>query len=540
MSVNPLQAKLKQQAIALFQSGKIQQAKEACLELCNKESSDPQVWYLLSTINGSLKLYEDAEQCAQRAVDLAPNYLAAHINLALSKLNQENIEAAKLGFENILSHQPDNAQVNYYKGLCYEKEAGQDQKAISYFEKALSHSAQSPKDWVLSLINAYERIGAIDESRLLVIQHLTANPNDSEVGLIKARNQANDGDLEGASGSLKTLLNNVKAQTIERARLLNQYGIVLDKLGECEQAFAAFTECQQIEKNDKPQFDGRRIFDKIISNTAAATTENTTLWQQNLHDDDLPVPVFLVGFPRSGTTLLERIISTHPDIFPSSEENIVPRVIDKLNEISSNRLVYPRNLNDVTKGQITQLRQEYWNQVHKRCRAIPEGQLFLDKAPLNLIELCFINRIFPEAKIIMVLRDPRDVCLSCFMQQFAGNDAMANFYDLDTTAKFYDATMRLYSHYKESLNLNVHTVRYEDVVADIETELRKLLDFVGLEWDEKVLSYSQNRKYKIKTPSYHDTCKPLFTSAIERWRRYDEHITPLLPMLQSHIDWYKY
>ena len=535
-----LQLELKDKAVALFKNGQLDLAKESCLQYCNTDSSDPQVWCLLSAIYGAMNCNHDAEECAQRAIELAPGYLTAHTNLALAKLNLEKFDAAKQGIQKILRTHPKNWQANYYMGLCLEKESGQDERAISYFEIAQQSIPDAHRPLSVSLINAYERIGEINKSQQVVDKYLTKYPDDPEIGLIKARNTANDGNYRAAKDRLSSLLDNEHLTTSERSRLLNQYGLTLDKLGEYKDAYQAFKQCQQIERKNNPEYDGNRIYEKIKHNQAATSIENTSKWSPQISGDEHPAPMFIIGFPRSGTTLLERIVSAHPEITPSSEENLIPRVIDKLNLLSNNRTPYPFNLNDITDDQIIILRHEYWQQVEKRCGKIPETGLFLDKLPLNIIELCFINRIFPEAKILLAIRDPRDVCLSCFMQQFKPNHAMANFYSLEDAARFYDSTMSLFVHYEGTLNLDTHTVRYEDIVSDLETQARDLLDFLELEWDENVLNYSQNRKYKITTPSYHDTCKPIFTSAVERWRNYEKHIAPLMPHLRSHVTRYEY
>jgi tetratricopeptide (TPR) repeat protein len=528
------------QAESLLRAGRLQEARKICQSFCKTESSSPQAWCLLSVINGALRLYSDAAQCAQRAIDIAPNYVMAHFNLALSQFNLNNIFAAIQGFQELLNIQPANWQACFYLGMCYEKLAGQDDTVITYYEQALNHIDPPPRDLVVRLINAYERVGSVRKSHLLVDDYLSKHPNDPAVGVIKARNETNDGHLEEARIYLENILNSDDVGKKERARALNQYGLLLDKLGEYKSAYLAFRDCQNIEAEINPQYSGDVIFEKIKNNREATSPDDISSWVQYPYNDELSAPIFIVGFPRSGTTLLERVISAHPDVIPSSEENIIPSVIDRLNEITPPGKNYPFNLKDLTESQVALLRKEYWDQVVGRCGVIHKGKLFIDKLPLNIIELCFINRIFPEALILVAIRDPRDVCLSCFMQHFGANHAMANFYNLDNSARFYNATMGLFEHYEKALTLNIYTIKYEDVILDIEQQARNLLSFLQLDWNDQVLSFYKNRKYKISTPSYHDTCKPIFSSAIGRWIKYEEFMNPVMTYLEPYIEKYGY
>lgn len=531
---------IKEQAVSLYKAGKLQQAKDSCLSICKVEPNDAEVWHLLCTINGALGLYEDAETCGLRAISLNPEYYEAYLNTARTQLYQEKFDAALDGFQKVVKNNPENGVARYFMGECYRLQPGQANKAISSYELALRLLPQPPKDLLVNLAYLYERMGETAKARQSLERILFNTPGDPMAGLRMAILEMNDGDLDTARTRLEALLRNASSiPTTELAPILCRLGMVLDRLGEYDKAYNFFNECQQTTAKHEPQYQGDSWHDRINHCRNAAAPGNITTWN-HFSADTLPAPVFLVGFPRSGTSLTTRILSSHPDVITSDEEGIVQLTIDKLNTISDNKQGYPYNLNELTVSQVVDLRHKYWDLAQKICGALPGQKLFVDKLPLNIIDLPLIYRVFPEARIILLLRDPRDVCLSCFMQYFKANDAMANFYDLKSAARFYDATMNLWHHYEEVFELNLYKLRYEDLVSDIENQTKDLLEFIGLDWDKRILNYYQNKKYTTSTPSYHDTCKPVYSRAIGRWRHYKEHMQTALPFLHSHIENFGY
>ena len=249
-------------------------------------------------------------------------------------------------------------------------------------------------------------------------------------------------------------------------------------------------------------------------------------------------PTFLIGFARSGTTLLDQILSSHPDI----------RVVPELAPISLIRSQfgidltnYKTRVQHMTIREVSNIRSAYFDMVEAQI-GNTEGKMIIDKLPMNTVELGFINRIFPDAKLIFALRHPYDVVLSSFMQHFELNDAMLQFTNLEDSAIFYDRVMTLYKQYKNTLDLKLTTVRYENIVSDLETEIRHLLDFLGLEWDDSLLDYRQtalSRGY-ISTPSYSAVSEDIYQHARYRWKRYRDHMQYIIPVLEPWSRYFGY
>jgi hypothetical protein len=235
-------------------------------------------------------------------------------------------------------------------------------------------------------------------------------------------------------------------------------------------------------------------------------------------------PVFLVGFPRSGTTLLDTLLMGHSGVHVLEEEPILQRVGEALGDFE--------RLPALEQEEIERLRALYFAELDA-FDPDANGKTVIDKLPLNILGAPLIHRLFPEAKLILALRHPCDVVLSCFMQNFDLNDAMANFLDIGDAARLYDLVMTFWTRARALLPLDVHEVRYEALVEDKEREMRALVDFLGLPWEERLLDHEGTalRRGPIVTPSYAQVVQPIYRRAAGRWERYRDQLAPVLPLL---------
>jgi hypothetical protein len=214
----------------------------------------------------------------------------------------------------------------------------------------------------------------------------------------------------------------------------------------------------------------------------------------------------------------------HPGIAVIEEEPILQRVADSLGGME--------RLAGLDDAELDRLRNVYFTEVD---RLVPDaaGKLVIDKLPLNIVRVPLIHRLFPDAPIVFAQRHPCDVVLSCFMQSFVINDAMANFLDLGDAASLYDLVLTFWQKCCDVLPLRVHTVRYEDLVRDLVGEARSALEFLGLPWDGAVLDHSGTARARglISTPSYSQVIRPIYREASGRWERYRAQMAPVLPTL---------
>ena len=241
--------------------------------------------------------------------------------------------------------------------------------------------------------------------------------------------------------------------------------------------------------------------------------------------------VFLVGFPRSGTTLLENILASHPGVAALDER-------DTLGEAAREFLASDEGrdrLAALTPAEIEKHRAIYWQRV-RGFGADVTGRVFLDKYPLSSIKLPLVAKLFPDARILFAIRDPRDVLFSCFRRSFSLNTSMFELLDLERGARFYAAVMDLAAVYRDKLDLAWHPLRYESLVADFEGEMRGVCDFIGVAWNEQMRDFAERPKSRtIKTPSSTQVVRGLYREGAGQWRNYESELAPALPILAPWI-----
>ena len=245
---------------------------------------------------------------------------------------------------------------------------------------------------------------------------------------------------------------------------------------------------------------------------------------------------FLVGFPRSGTTLLDTILLAEKNTIVLEEKPYIRKARDKYFSQNNNNLY---SLKEITEDEIIEIRNSYLKQLN--IKVINDDKLIIDKLPLTLTELGFIKIIFPESKIIFALRHPCDVVFSCYATFFKPNQAMINFLNLNDTVKFYDAVFSLFEFYENELNLDYIKIKYENVVNNLEDEIKKLFNYLGLKFDSNIKNFYIKAKERglISTPSYSQVSNPIYKTSIGRWKKYENFIN-LEKRLQKWIKKFGY
>jgi tetratricopeptide (TPR) repeat protein len=246
--------------------------------------------------------------------------------------------------------------------------------------------------------------------------------------------------------------------------------------------------------------------------------------------------VFILGFPRSGTTLLEQVLASHADVVALGEKETLA---DSIRAFLTRPADFPR-LVEASPQTLAQYRDLYWKEVGK-YGIEPQGKAVVDKNPINIMRLPLIARLFPGAKILFALRDPRDVVLSCYRNQFDMNALTREFLTLSGTARFYDAVMRLAELYRAKLSLDIFELRLEDLIDDFDTRIREICEFTGLPWDAGMRDFaSVARTRGVATPSARQVVREINRSGVGQWRRYARELEPVLPILQPWVSRFGY
>ena len=244
-------------------------------------------------------------------------------------------------------------------------------------------------------------------------------------------------------------------------------------------------------------------------------------------------PVFLVGFPRSGTTLLDTMLMGHPDARVLEEEPFVVQVEQELGGFEA----FPT----LTTERLAEAQASYFAKVATLVD-LAGDPLVVDKQPLNLNRVPTIKRLFPDAKFILALRHPLDVLLSCYVTNFRPNMGMANFLRLGDAANLYDLTFTYWEKARDLFGLDVHPIVYERMVEDPAGQLKPLVEWMGLDWRDELLDHQKTASSRghISTASYAQVVEPIYTRSKGRWQRYAKHLEPIIPTVRPWIDKFGY
>lgn len=414
---------------------------------------------------------------------------------------------------------PKNPEILVSIGLAYAALGEFEQAEEAYF-RALALDPRSPAA-LLNLGVLLEQSNRIDKLRELAQGALARGADGEMVTLLQVLVLRREGKFEEALELAKGL----DSGEIDEISLSQTIAQLADRTGAIDLAFESFRKMNQLVSRTPfaRHLDGTEHRQFVEGMSDLVTAEWIAGWSA-LPSPDGADPAFLVGFPRSGTTLLDTALMGHSRIHVFEEEPLLRTVADEAGPLSA--------IARLSGDDIENLRFRY---LEEAAKIAPEaaGKLILDKMPLNILRGPHIARLFPRSPIIFAIRHPCDAVLSCFMQNFRVNQAMASFLDLENAARFYDATMAYWAKCRELLPLSVLEVRYEDLVADHEAVLRSAIEFLQLPWEESVLRHQDtaaSRGY-IRTPSYAQVTEGMYKRSAGRWERYRKHMEPVLGIL---------
>ena len=391
-----------------------------------------------------------------------------------------------------------------------------------------------------------ERLRRMEEASELVERALDLNRNCAPALLVAARLERQAGRLEAAEKLLVAFPEN--ALPLIRMRACYELGTVLDRQGRYDEAMAAFTKAKWIWR---PFASGR------IKELAAMRTRMNELFEKATADvlkqwfDFSPQLqphyrlALLGGHPRSGTTLLEQVLDSHPDMVSAEEfEIFLDDAYGPLLRSRFNANAKTSNfelLNTSTPAELQKSRQAYFDSMELALGQPIGGRLLIDKNPSQTFLAPALIRIFPEVKFLVALRDPRDVVLSCYMQNFPNNPTGAAFLTLESGAAEYASLMGFWQTVASRMSNPHLEVRYEDMVEDLESVARKTLDFLGVAWDPKVLGFDEHaRKKAVRSPTYADVTQPVYKRARGRWLNYQKYLEPHLEKLEPFVKAFGY
>ena len=479
-----------------------------------------------------------AIDCYRRAVEINPEFVEALCNLGAVLNAREKVQEAIEVLNRAVKLRPDSPQILCNMALVLQG-AGRYEEALDKYRQALRLKPDF-EDAICQLAALLEKMNHLGEAAEMVERHLPQFPNNPDLLLVAGKLKLRDKQTDAALAHFeKAALQPLGAMGL--GNLHKEIGRLYDSKNEPERAFWNWQEGNRLvaEAVAGDFGSGTHYLDRVRRMRSYLPDERLNEADlAGVADDPAEVsPVFLLGFPRSGTTLLEQILDSHPALQTLGERSTVVAMVNEFEAIVQGRT---DPLKSLTANELAHLREVYFREASK-CVERKAGTLLVDKMPLDTVNVHVIWRVFPKAKFILAIRHPCDVCLSCFMQGFRANEAMLSFLTLENTARTYSEVMQIWRAALARLPLNYHRIRYEDLVVDFETEARALLGFIGVSWDDSVLSHTDHAtKQTIKTPSYHQVTQPIYQHARFRWKRYAPQFEPVMPTLQPFIEYFGY
>jgi tetratricopeptide (TPR) repeat protein len=395
----------------------------------------------------------------------------------------------------------------------------------------------------LRLVRVLERTNRLSEAHE-ALTRIKARPEtvsgDPDLLLAEASLAQRDGADEEACRLFFTVLKD-DDDFLRRHHVLFPLAKSLDALGRYDEAYATLEEAHRSQVAFLETAAGKQATDgspAIDLARQGCDPRDIATWEDTGAPGVEDSPIFIVAFPRSGTTLLEQILDAHPSLRSMDETQFLKRALEDAIDCG---IRYPSELGRLSAAQLRDIRDRYWSQVGRRVE-LQKGQRLVDKNPLNMMRLPLIRRLFPHARTVLAVRHPCDTVLSCFQQQFRAPDLALMCRDLPTLATNHKTAFDFWYAQRPLLGAATLELRYETLVADFATEVRRLAEFLLLPWDEALLAPAERARAKgyISTPSYSQVIQPINRRSVGRWKPYERYFTEALPLLMPYLERWGY
>ena len=528
-------------------------------------ASVPDDWESWNNLGNARLALDDAEggiAALRRSVELNPNAAPARLNLTRALRKAGEFAEAERQLRSMADHFDDDIMSLTDLRDLLQEQGRPDEEVMEVLWRTLERAPEN-EELLLSAARKLVQMLDMEQAEELFRRILRRQPANSSafVGLAIVYEHVKPGrfdelaDEAERSGADADTVNLLRAfahrrakrfdeglaalaqvpEELEPARRAEMLGQFHQGLGDYDRAFAAFSRMNEVqaESQSDPLTRAEKLRGELRERLDRTTADWVAEWRTPPIAPERASPIFLVGFPRSGTTLLDTILMGHPELAVMEEQPVLTRVAVELGGFEK--------LPELSEEQIRAAQRRYFDVAGEYVR-YDEGQVLVDKSPLLLNAVPIIHRLFPDARFILALRHPADALISCFVSNFRLNSSMSNFLRLDTAAEFYDLTFKNWENATALLPIEVHQMVYERLVDDPEPELRRLSHSLGLSWNDEMLDHRKTAGDRgvIPTASYAQVTEPIYRSSVGRWRNYRTHLEPILPVLAPWAEKFGY
>jgi predicted Zn-dependent protease len=480
---------------------------------------------MLAEVAGRIGRYGDAEKLLRRALDLAPDFTAARANLATALYRQNRPGEALEALDTLLDQEPDNAGGQNLKAAALSR-TGAYEEAIALYAEVLARHPDQPKVW-MSCGHVLKTVGRTDEGIAAYRRALALAPNLGEVWWSLANLKTvklGAGDVAAMTAALET----VGLSEHDRLHLHFALGKALEDAGDAEASFRHYADGNRI-RHAQVGYDPEETSRHAERAEALFTREFFAA--RAGQGSPVPDPIFILGMPRAGSTLVEQILASHPLVEGTMELPDIPLLARRV--AGKEEAEWADRISGLSADELRALGEEYLERTRVQRR---EGRpFFIDKMPNNWVHVGLIHLILPNARIVDARRHPLDCCFSNFKQHYARGQGFS--YSLADMGLYYADYVRLMAHFDRALPGRVHRVIHERLLDDPEAEVRALLAALGLEFDPACLAFHENRR-AVRTASSEQVRRPINREGQGQWRPYERWLGPLKEALGPVLDAY--
>ncbi len=464
----------------------------------------------------------------QKLTRLCPGTALVWYECGNAAFKSRQMDFADRAWTKAIDLEPRNAELIGMIGHQFEA-LRRPEKARACFVRA---AAAEPRgiNARISLAVLLEKSHCLDQARAAVAECLAIEPLDDQARYFSALLDRREGKLQEAENHLRYLIASEPKHPFVRYAARYELAQVMDRTDRFDEAMSLLVAAKDIVRALADTGLLMRSYDQKAESarrfTSSQPNDILRTWAKFFPEpkrEAIPPLAFLGGHPRSGTTLLEQILDSHPGVAALDEPTAFLEVLQpefhKSNELSSAR--------------VNVLRRHYVQALRDDLGVDAAGKILIDKNPSPTSRLPLWLRVFPELRVLIALRDPRDVVLSCYFQNIPLNSANVNFLSLDRLAKHYADLMGIWLAVREWPGFSWIETRYEDIVANLPAEGRRVTEFLGLEWHpDQERFYEKSGAKQLYSPTYQDVTRPVYQRSVGRWRAYEKHLAPILPVLE--------
>lgn len=520
-----------------FCATRIRQQKGKNMTIASTSSLVDKLFLDAKVLEGQRKPNQ-AIQVYQKILSVDPKNEQAILSISRLFLHFKEYQNAvkSLKYYLNITSQKSNAYYNLGLAYCYLR---QGEQAISAFKSAIVANPSYAQAYE-PLYSSLERLRKLDE----LPEFLKAYKNKpvGEIQWMLAKLKTRSGHYQEAL-KLMEKAEKLTINELSRSKFYTDFGTFLHHLKRFDEAMQMHQRAQNI--GAQVASDVRdTITDEISAQTFSHFSSQKVKGWKNFDINTENDPIFIVGFPRSGTTLMEQILSTLPNLRVSDEVPVLKRCIDDSSKILNKSFTYPTGFDSLSREDITSWRKEYYTRMQHvlpELKSRSDKTRIVDKLPAQIKFLGYMQRFFPKSPVLVMIRDPRDVCLSCFFQNFTPNQTTIHYYNLKQAFEFYAKIMKLYLYLRDQVQMPIMQVKYEDLCSDFEPNAKKIISHISETWNEEILQFHQSKHVRFTiTPSYNSVAKPINQKAIGNWQNYAKFIKPLEYIIEPYLKEFGY